>query len=121
MCSIVIKDEKGTFALKSSNKCQADSEGFANGSSQQAIAHLVCKERNVDYWMRNSRITVGRSSSKRGSADVDMGQSTFISRNHLEIYTTESKFYALVTGKNGIFIADKFYKKGGTAFELPEK
>ena len=119
MCSLGMKDETGVIALKSSNKCHSDIDTFSVAG--QATAHLVCKERSVDYWMINSRITVGRSSSKRGSADVDMGQSTFISRNHLEIYTTESKFYALVTGKNGIFIADKFYKKGGTAFELPEK
>ena len=117
-----MKDERETFALKYRNKSHSEIDPILNGKNvDQATAHLVCKERSVDYWMKNSRITVGRSSSKRGSADVDMGQSTFISRNHLEIYTTDAKFYALVTGKNGIFISDKFYKKGGTAFELPAK
>lgn len=119
MYSSVCTDDRNVFALKSSNRCSRDYDGGMNGSPDRAIARLVCKDRAVDYWMRKSRITVGRSSSKRSSADVDMGQSTFISRNHLEIYTTDARFYALVTGKNGLFVDDIFHKKGGSAFELP--
>jgi len=48
-----------------------------------------------------------------------MGDSSFISRNHLEIYLDHDKFFVLVTGKNGIFVDDMFHRKGSPPVELP--
>ena len=72
----------------------------------------------TEYLMRQTRVTVGRSSARIG-ADVDMGESSFISRNHLEIYLDQSRFFILVTGKNGIFVDQIFLKRGSPPAELP--
>jgi len=72
----------------------------------------------TEFLMRQTRVTVGRSSA-RSAADVDMGDSSFISRNHLEIYLDHNKFFVLVTGKNGIFVDDMFHRKGSPPVELP--
>jgi len=70
-----------------------------------------------EYYMKKTRVTVGRSSD-RSIADVDLGYSSFISRNHLEVYIDEYHFWALVTGKNGVFVDDKFYRKDSLPIRL---
>jgi pSer/pThr/pTyr-binding forkhead associated (FHA) protein len=114
------KDPLSQFALKALNHPQSvrrSSNGFGGGTS---LARFV-RDRDdtkTEYLMRQTRVTVGRSSARSG-ADVDMGESSFISRNHLEIYLDQSRFFILVTGKNGVFVDDVFQKKGSPPLELP--
>ena len=86
-------------------------------SKGSAIARL--EGRDFEYMMRQTRITIGRNSSK-GEVDVNMGHSSFISRNHLEIYYDNGHFYMLCTGKNGVFVDGVFQRKGAPPLELPK-
>lgn len=81
-----------------------------------AIARL--EGRDFEYLMRQSRISVGRNSSK-GDVDVNMGHSSFISRVHLEIMYEEPNFFLKCGGKNGIFIDGVFQRKGAPPLQLP--
>lgn len=81
-----------------------------------AIARL--EGRDFEYLMRQSRISVGRNSSK-GDVDVNMGHSSFISRVHLEIMYDEPNFFLKCGGKNGIFIDGVFQRKGAPPLQLP--
>ncbi|VEL38609.1 unnamed protein product [Protopolystoma xenopodis] len=70
--------------------------------------------------MRKRRITIGRSSTK-GSNDVDVGFSSFISRQHLEIIWGYNRLKLKCHGKNGIFLNDAFKSHGAIWYDLPPK
>jgi len=99
-----------------------------------AIARL--EGRDFEFTMRQPqrRITIGRSSSK-GDVDIDMGHSSFVSRNHLEIHCVDGesnggtvltptalglRFFLTCNGKNGIFVDGYFQRKGAEPLELPK-
>ncbi|XP_074648109.1 forkhead box protein K2-like isoform X2 [Tubulanus polymorphus] len=109
------KDALALLALKSApaspSRAQWNSE-----SSAPAIARLIV--RDFEFIMRKNRITIGRDSSK-GEVDVNMGNSSFISRQHLEIFYDSPNFFLKCLGKNGIFVDDVFLKKGGLPLQLP--
>lgn len=81
-----------------------------------AIAKL--EGRDFEYIMRQPRITIGRNSS-RGDVDVNMGNSSFISRVHLEIFNEHPNFFMKCNGKNGVFIDGIFQRKGAPPLQLP--
>nr|XP_027237864.1 forkhead box protein K1-like [Penaeus vannamei] len=76
------------------------------------IARLEGKE--FEYMVRQSRVVIGRNSSK-GDVDVNMGHNSFISRRHIEIYFETPHFYMICNGKNGVFVDGVFQRKGGAA------
>ena len=86
------------------------------------LAYL--KGHNFEYTMRKTRVTIGRSSNLE-DVDVKIGQSTFVSRVHLEIICADAagverpKFFIKCRGKNGIFVDGVFRRKGADAIELP--
>ena len=82
------------------------------------IARLETRE--FEYMIRQSRITIGRNSSK-SDVDVDMGNSSYISRRHIEIYHSAPYFYMVCHGKNGIFVDGDFQRKDAPPFQLPKK
>ena len=82
-----------------------------------AIARL--EGRDIEYTMRQQKISIGRNSSK-GDVDVNMGLSSFISRVHLEIYFENRNFFMKCTGKNGVFIDGIFQRKGAPPLQLPK-
>ena len=84
--------------------------------SGDAIARLEGRE--IEYMVRQSRITIGRNSS-RGDVDVNMGHSSFISRRHLEVVFDHPHFYMFCNGKNGVFVDGVFQRKGGQSMKLP--
>ena len=51
------------------------------GSGPPAIAKIQGKE--FEYLVRQDRVVIGRHSSTRGEADINMGHSSFISRKHI--------------------------------------
>ena len=83
-----------------------------------AIARL--EGRDFEFLMRQNRITIGRNSSK-GEVDVNMGHSSFISRNHLDIFHESTNFYMTCGGKNGVFVDGVFQRKGAPAMQLPRE
>lgn len=81
------------------------------------IAKLQSKD--FEYVMIKQRIVVGRNSSS-GDVDVNMGHSSFISREHLEIMFDFPHFYLKCGGKNGVFIDGVFQKRGAPRVRIPE-
>ncbi|KAF6727231.1 Forkhead box protein K2 [Oryzias melastigma] len=85
-----------------------------SGMSGSAVARLEGRE--FEYLMKKRSVTIGRNSSQ-GSVDVSMGHSSFISRRHLEIFTT---------GEDGAGVGD-FYlrclgkKRGVRGWGVPKK
>lgn len=82
------------------------------------IARLEGRE--FDYYIRKSVTTIGRN-SKLGDVDVTLGNSSFISRCHLEIRYEWPGFYLVCKGKNGIFIDGIFHRRGAPPVELPQR
>jgi len=79
---------------------------------------------DFEYTVLKSRVLVGRSSNSEDDVDVKIGQSTFVSRVHLEIFSVDlsverPKFYIKCRGKNGIFVDGVFQRKGAEAMQLP--
>ncbi|GLG98288.1 Forkhead box protein O [Gryllus bimaculatus] len=86
-------------------------------SKGTAIARLEGRE--LEYMVRQERITIGRNSS-RGEVDVNMGHSSFISRKHIEIFFEHPHFYMTCNGKNGVFVDGVFQRKGAPSLQLPK-
>lgn len=109
---------KSTSSMKSNLKQDAikNENGKKSTNGESPIAKLETKE--FEYMVTQKRIVIGRNSNK-GDVDVNMGNSTFISRRHVEIYYENSYFYMICNGKNGIFVDGEFQKKSAPPFILP--
>jgi len=112
------KDSPEIYVVKSVNHSQSARRSSAGAMTNGTALARFVNDDQTEFLMRQTRVTVGRSSA-RSAADVDMGDSSFISRNHLEIYLDHNMFFVLVTGKNGIFVDDLFHRKGSPPVELP--
>jgi len=86
--------------------------------SKAPIARL--ETRDFEYLIRSKRIVIGRNSSS-GTVDVNMGNSSFVSRKHIEIRYEPPYFYMSCLGKNGIFVDGMFQRKGQFPHHLPGK
>lgn len=90
--------------------------------SGPAMARLEGRE--FEYLVKKRSVTVGRNSS-RGSVDVSMGHSSFISRRHLELLMPREErgsggnFYLRCLGKNGVFVDGVFLRRGAPPLQLP--
>lgn len=89
----------------------------ADTNGIKPVAKLQSKD--FEYFMIKHRIIVGRNSSS-GDVDVNMGHSSFISREHLEIAFDSPYFYLSCGGKNGVFIDGIFQKRGAPRVQIPE-
>lgn len=87
-------------------------------AASNPIARLQTKD--FEYLMVKSRVVIGRNSSS-GDVDVNMGHSSFISREHLEILYESPYFYLTCGGKNGIFVDGIFQKKGAPKINIPSR
>ena len=86
----------------------------------EPIAKLFTKD--FEYTIQNSaqnKITIGRG-SRTNDVDVNMGNSSFISRHHIEIHYDHPNFYLKCNGKNGIFIDGLFQRKTDSPLLLPK-
>ena len=90
---------------------------FSPTSDQVAIARL--ETRDFEYMMKKKCVTIGRNSSK-GDVDLNMGNSSFISRVHVTIKSEYPKFFLECGGKNGVFIDGIFQKRESPPTELPK-
>ncbi|XP_022657947.1 forkhead box protein K2-like [Varroa jacobsoni] len=87
-------------------------------AASSPIARLQGRE--FEYFVRQKLIAIGRNSS-HGEVDVPMGNSSFISRRHLEIFNEGNEFYMICNGKNGVFVDGVFQRKGASPLKLPKK
>eukprot|EP00091_Calanus_sinicus_P007474 TRINITY_DN18536_c0_g1_i1.p1 TRINITY_DN18536_c0_g1~~TRINITY_DN18536_c0_g1_i1.p1 ORF type:complete len:138 (-),score=7.05 TRINITY_DN18536_c0_g1_i1:71-484(-) len=80
-----------------------------NQISKTPIAKIQGKE--FEYLVRQSRVVIGRNSSTQGEVDIHLGNSSFISRAHVEILYEHQEFYLKCNGRNGIFMDGQFQRK----------
>ena len=81
-------------------------------------AYTRLEGRDFEFHMLKRRITIGRN-SKLGGVDVNMGNSRFISRRHLDILMERNQLYLICRGKNGVFVNDVFQKRENKRLPLP--
>jgi len=84
----------------------------------QALAKIRGKE--FEFLVRNSTTIIGRNSSTQGNVDIHLGNSSFISRAHVEILFEKSRFFLKCNGKNGIFLDGHFQRKSAPPVEMPK-
>jgi len=82
------------------------------------IAKIQGKE--FEYSVRTSRVVIGRNSSTQGDVDIHLGNSSFISRAHVEILFEQQQFYLKCNGKNGIFMDGQFQRKSAPPLAMPK-
>jgi len=123
-------DAYALLALRSapSSPAARRSMSWSPAGEERGVALARLEGRDFEFTMRKRRATIGRSSSK-GDVDIDMGRSSFVSRNHLEIFCVEGapssgtavslRFFLVCNGKNGIFVDGFFQRKGAEPLELP--
>jgi len=92
-----------------------------NGNNQitkTPIAKISGKE--FEYLVRQSKVVIGRNSSTQGEVDIHLGNSSFISRAHVEIHYERQEFFLRCNGKNGIFMDGQFQRKTDPPLKLPK-
>lgn len=109
-------DAWALLALRSA-PASPNKAGWSTENSSEPLAQI--KGRDFDFIMRKNHVVIGRNSSK-GEVDVNMGHSSFISRDHLEIFYETENFYLTCNGKNGVFVDGIFQRKGADPLELPK-
>ena len=94
---------------------------WKSGNHAENMKPILAKlqSKDFEYLMVKPQIVVGRNSSS-GDVDVNMGLSSFVSREHLEILFDFPHFYLKCGGKNGVFVDGIFQKRGPERVRLPE-
>ena len=92
--------------------------GASQHTSKGPIAKIQGKE--FEYSMRQARVVIGRNSSTQGDVDIHLGNSSFISRAHVEILFEQQQFYLKCNGKNGIFMDGQFQRKSAPPLAMPK-
>lgn len=106
-----IKSSLKQDVIKNSNGQKSNSS-----NNENPIAKLETKE--FEYMITQKRIVIGRNSNM-GHVDVNMGNSTFISRRHIEIFYENGYFNMICNGKNGVFVDGYFQRKSAPPYLLP--
>jgi forkhead box protein K len=88
------------------------------GHKMAPIAKIQGKE--FEYLVRQSRTVIGRNSSTQGDVDIHLGNSSFVSRAHIEILFEQAEFYLKCNGKNGIFMDGQFQRKNAPPLLMPK-
>jgi forkhead box protein K len=123
-------DDSSSSPLKgggsSGSACSDDStnNGTSAGNNTappppaDALAKIRGKE--FEFLVRNRNTIIGRNSSTQGDVDIHLGNSSFISRAHVEIMHEKSSFFLKCNGKNGIFVDGHFQRKSAPPLEMPK-
>ena len=96
-----------------------NSSAAVNGGPDGALAKIRGKE--FEFMVRNRVTIIGRNSATQGDVDIHLGNSSFISRAHVEIINEKSAFFLKCNGKNGIFVDGHFQPKSAPPMEMPKK
>ena len=90
-------------------------------SKAGASNSLLLEEGEEIYSVRQARVVIGRNSSTQGDVDIHLGNSSFISRAHVEILFEQQQFYLKCNGKNGIFMDGQFQRKSAPPLAMPKR
>ncbi|KAL5017979.1 hypothetical protein ScPMuIL_003701 [Solemya velum] len=118
MSAVQVPSDNDAWALLALKSAPASPANVQWDPEPKGTAIARLEGREFEYLMRQTRITIGRNSSK-GEVDVNMGHSSFISRYHLEIYFDLPNFFMKCSGKNGVFIDGIFQRRGAPPLQLP--
>merc|ERR1719187_288363 len=88
-----------------------------NQISKTPIAKISGKE--FESLVRQGKVVIGRNSSTQGEVDIHLGNSSFISRAHVEVFCENGVFYLTCNGKNGIFMDGQFQRKNAPPLQMP--
>ena len=111
-------DAWALLSLKDSATNQQKTVNGNNQISKTPIAKIHGKE--FEYLVRQSKVVIGRNSSTQGEVDIHLGNSSFISRAHVEILFEQQQFYLKCNGKNGIFMDGQFQRKSAPPLAMPK-
>jgi forkhead box protein K len=114
-------DAWALLALKEGQAAGPGMVGAVAGGPTQGrgpIARIQGKE--FEYTVRQARVVIGRNSSTQGDVDIHLGNSSFISRAHVEILYQQQQFYLKCNGKNGIFMDGQFQRKSAPPLAMPK-
>ncbi|XP_015791807.1 forkhead box protein K2 isoform X1 [Tetranychus urticae] len=118
--SSVSEDAWALLALKSSSSPSSPSRIYNKNGHDTGKPIAKLETRDFEYMIRQKRIIIGRNSSN-GDVDVNMGNSSFISRSHIEIYYEAPYFFMICNGKNGVFVDGAFQRKSAPPLLLPKQ
>ena len=89
-----------------------------SGGGAGVLAKIRGKE--FEYLVRKARTIIGRNSTTQGGVDIHLGNSSFISRAHVEVLLENDGFYLKCNGKNGIFLDGHFQRKNAPPVQMPK-
>jgi len=104
----------------------ADIHGNNNVSPPQNSNHKMpgpvakIQGKEFEYLVRQRRTVIGRNSSTQGDVDIHLGNSSFVSRAHIEILFERAEFYLKCNGKNGIIMDGQFQRKNAPPLLMPK-
>lgn len=123
MCTVMSTHQRASdndaWALLALKSAPSSPSRLQWNPEQKGAAIARLEGREFEYMIRQKRISIGRNSS-RGEVDVNMGHSSFISRQHLEIFYECAHFFMVCNGKNGVFVDGVFQRKGAAPLPLPK-
>ncbi|CAB3371393.1 Hypothetical predicted protein [Cloeon dipterum] len=117
MAAQSMSQESDAWALLALKSAPASPSKVQWSPENNGVAIARIEGRDLEFMVRQKRITIGRNSS-RGEVDVNMGHSSFISRKHIEVFFEHPHFYMTCNGKNGVFVDGVFQRKGAPALQL---
>jgi forkhead box protein K len=114
-----MKGGNSSSGVASDDSSHNSSAAAVNGGPDGALAKIRGKE--FEFLVRNRVTIIGRNSATQGDVDIHLGNSSFISRAHVEIINEKSAFFLKCNGKNGIFVDGHFQRKSAPPMEMPKK
>ena len=111
-------DAWALLSLKDATIAPPKSVNGNNQISKTPIAKISGKE--FEYLVRQTKVVIGRNSSTGGEVDIHLGNSSFISRAHVEIHYERHEFFLKCNGKNGIFMDGQFQRKNAPPMKMPK-
>ena len=91
---------------------------MSQSGGPMALAKIRGKE--FEYLVRKARTVIGRNSNTGGGVDIHLGNSSFISRAHVEVILENECFFLKCNGKNGIFLDGHFQRKNAPPVQMPK-
>jgi forkhead box protein K len=112
---------KGNGTTSSGGACSDDSSTPGGGAPLPPDVLAKIRGKEFEFLVRNQKTVIGRNSSTQGDVDIHLGNSSFISRAHVEIMNEKSAFFLKCNGKNGIFVDGHFQRKSSPPMEIPKR
>ena len=115
---LALKDPTNSPYKQQQHAAVAHHRHQSGGGGSMALAKIRGKE--FEYLVRKARTIIGRNSTTQGGVDIHLGNSSFISRAHVEVLLENDGFYLKCNGKNGIFLDGHFQRKNAPPVQMPK-